>query len=120
MSKTKEIGSVFEEQVARWESETLGPALAKHPEAKPRFESVSLEEVDRLYSPADVEQVSESRVGFFRSAEARELAHGPDLSAVAGGMNSARVGKLTGERNVAREVDVFDVRGSVETFDLVE
>jgi methylmalonyl-CoA mutase N-terminal domain/subunit len=61
MSKTKEIGSVFEEQVARWESETLEPALSKHPEAKPRFESVSLEEVDRLYTPADVEQVDFAR-----------------------------------------------------------
>jgi len=61
MSKTKEIGSVFEEQVERWKSETLEPALAKHPEAKPRFESVSLEEVDRLYSPADVEQVDFAR-----------------------------------------------------------
>ena len=61
MSKTKEIGSVFEEQVERWKSQTLEPALAKHPEAKPRFESVSLEEVDRLYSPADVEQVDFAR-----------------------------------------------------------
>src|ERR1051325_864192 len=61
MSKTKEIGSVFEEHVARWQTETLAPALAKHPEVKPRFESVSLEEVDRLYTPADVEQVDFAR-----------------------------------------------------------
>jgi methylmalonyl-CoA mutase N-terminal domain/subunit len=57
MSKTKEIASPLEEQVARWENETLGPALAKHPEVKERFETVSLEEVDRLYTPADIEQV---------------------------------------------------------------
>jgi methylmalonyl-CoA mutase N-terminal domain/subunit len=57
MSKTKEIGSPLEEQVARWENETLEPALAKHPEVKERFETVSLEEVDRLYTPADIAQV---------------------------------------------------------------
>lgn len=61
MSKTKEIGSPLEEQVARWENETLAPALAKHPEVKERFETVSLEEVDRLYTPADIEQVDFSR-----------------------------------------------------------
>src|SRR4029078_11232097 len=65
MSKTKEIGSVFEERVERWESETLEPALAKHPEAKPRFESVSLEEVDRLYTPATATQVYSARDIFF-------------------------------------------------------
>jgi methylmalonyl-CoA mutase N-terminal domain/subunit len=61
MSKTKEIASPLEEQVARWENETLEPALAKHPEVKRSFETVSLEEVDRLYTPADIEQVDFSR-----------------------------------------------------------
>ena len=61
MSKTKEIGNPLEEQVLRWEQETLEPALRKHPEAKQKFETVSLEEVDRLYTPADIEQVDFSR-----------------------------------------------------------
>ena len=61
MSKTKEIASPLGEQVARWENETLEPALAKHPEVKERFETVSLDEVDRLYTPADIEQLDFSR-----------------------------------------------------------
>jgi methylmalonyl-CoA mutase N-terminal domain/subunit len=61
MSKTKEINTPIEEEVERWETETLGPALTKHPEAKERFETVSLEEVDRLYTPADIAAVDFSR-----------------------------------------------------------
>src|SRR4026208_1459291 len=37
----------------RWEEETLKPALNKHPERKKSFQSVSLDEVERLYTPAD-------------------------------------------------------------------
>jgi methylmalonyl-CoA mutase N-terminal domain/subunit len=54
MSETKEINSPFDEAVDRWSEETLGPTLRKHPEIKKRFESVSLEEVDRLYTPANL------------------------------------------------------------------
>jgi len=61
MSKTKEISSPIEEAVERWEGKTLQPALAKHPEIKKRFESVSLEEVNRLYTPADIEELDFSR-----------------------------------------------------------
>ena len=61
MSETKEINTPIEEEVERWETETLGPALRKHPEAKGRFETVSLEEVDRLCTPADIAQVDFSR-----------------------------------------------------------
>src|ERR1044072_1651615 len=61
MSKTKEIVSPAQEQVARWEEETLQPVLAKHPEAKERFETVSLEEVDRLYTPANLEELDFDR-----------------------------------------------------------
>jgi len=57
MSETKEINISTEEEVERWETETLGPALRKHPEAKTRFETVSLEEVDRLYTPADIAEL---------------------------------------------------------------
>ena len=61
MSETKEINTPTEEEVERWETETLGPALRKHPEAKVRFETVSLEEVDRLYTPADLAELDFSR-----------------------------------------------------------
>jgi len=54
MADTKEINSPIEEARERWERETLEPTLNKHPEAKKRFESVSLEEVNRLYTPADI------------------------------------------------------------------
>jgi methylmalonyl-CoA mutase N-terminal domain/subunit len=61
MSETKEIGSPVEQEVERWERETLKPVLGKHPETKKRFETVSLEEVDRLYTPADIAQSDFSR-----------------------------------------------------------
>src|SRR5258705_1795630 len=61
MSETKEINTPIEEEVERWETDTLGPALRKHPEAKACFETVSLEEVDRLYTPADIARVDFSR-----------------------------------------------------------
>src|SRR5688572_17768362 len=57
MPETKEISSPIEEAVERWERETLQPALADHPEIKKPFESVSLEEVNRLYTPADLKGV---------------------------------------------------------------
>ena len=60
MPDTKEI-SPIEGAVERWEHETLQPALANHPERKKRFESVSLDEVNRLYTPADIEEVDFSR-----------------------------------------------------------
>jgi methylmalonyl-CoA mutase, N-terminal domain len=61
MSEIKEITTPIEEDVERWQRETLEPALKKHPEMKKRFESVSLEEVDRLYTPADIAQLDFSR-----------------------------------------------------------
>lgn len=61
MPDTKEINSPIEETVERWERETLQPVLASHPERKKRFESVSLEEVNRLYTPADIENLDFSR-----------------------------------------------------------
>ena len=57
MPDTKEISSPIEEEVERWERETLEPALAKHRERKKRFESVSMEEVNRLYTPADIAEL---------------------------------------------------------------
>jgi methylmalonyl-CoA mutase N-terminal domain/subunit len=61
MSETKEIGSASEEAVERWEHETLEPFLTRHPEMKKRFESVSLEAVDRLYTPADTSNIDFAR-----------------------------------------------------------
>ena len=58
MAETKQISSPAETEVARWEDETLNPALEKHPERKKSFQTVSLEEVSRLYTPADVENIN--------------------------------------------------------------
>jgi methylmalonyl-CoA mutase, N-terminal domain len=57
MPETKESSSPVEVEQERWENETLDPALAKRPERKKSFQTVSLKEVDRLYTPADVQQV---------------------------------------------------------------
>lgn len=54
MPQTKDIiKSPEQDAVERWEQETLNTALRKRPERKSRFESVSLEDVNRLYTPAD-------------------------------------------------------------------
>ena len=60
MPETKE-SSPAEVERERWEQETLEPALKKRPERKRSFQSVSLEEVERLYTPADVEDLDFSR-----------------------------------------------------------
>ncbi|HYO91457.1 MAG TPA: methylmalonyl-CoA mutase family protein [Pyrinomonadaceae bacterium] len=57
MPETKEIATPEELAVERWEQETLAPVLKKRPERKQRFENVSLEEINRLYTPADVADV---------------------------------------------------------------
>jgi methylmalonyl-CoA mutase N-terminal domain/subunit len=57
MPETKESPSLVAAEADRWEQETLKPALKKHPESKKSFQSVSLEEVNRLYTPADVENI---------------------------------------------------------------
>ncbi len=61
MSDTKEFTSPAEEAVEGWERETLQPLLEKHPERKSNFQTVSLEETNRLYSPADVEPLDFER-----------------------------------------------------------
>src|SRR5215510_8002809 len=53
MAETKDVTTPAEAELERWESETLDPALKKHPETKRDFQSVSLESVNRLYTPAD-------------------------------------------------------------------
>src|SRR5919205_447105 len=61
MPETKEVTSREEAAVERWEQETLEPVLRKRPERKPRFETVSLEEVKRLYTPADTAEIDFER-----------------------------------------------------------
>jgi methylmalonyl-CoA mutase N-terminal domain/subunit len=61
MPETKELNSPAEASVERWERETLEPVIRKRPERKQRFETVSLDEVKRLYTPADVEGVDFER-----------------------------------------------------------
>ena len=61
MAETKESSSPVELEQERWEDETLKPALNKHPERKKSFQTVSLAEVDRLYTPADTEDVDFNR-----------------------------------------------------------
>ncbi|HEX8634595.1 MAG TPA: methylmalonyl-CoA mutase family protein [Pyrinomonadaceae bacterium] len=57
MSEVKEIASPEQAAVERWEDETLAPVLQKRPERKQRFETVSLDAVERLYTPADVRDI---------------------------------------------------------------
>jgi len=61
MPETKEINSPADASAERWERETLEPVLKKRPERKQRFETVSLDEVGRLYTPADVADVDFER-----------------------------------------------------------
>ncbi len=61
MTETKEFTSPVDTAIERWQRETLEPALNKHPERKDRFESVSLDEVERLYTPADVAHIDFDR-----------------------------------------------------------
>ncbi|HVF41474.1 MAG TPA: methylmalonyl-CoA mutase family protein [Pyrinomonadaceae bacterium] len=61
MPETKELNTPAEESVERWERETLEPVLRKRPERKKRFETVSLDEVKGLYTPADAAGVDFER-----------------------------------------------------------
>lgn len=62
---SKQLTTPEQEMVERWERETLEPALRRMPERKKRFETVSLEEVNRLYTPADIAEIDFARdIGF--------------------------------------------------------
>jgi len=60
--ETKEALTSAEKEIERWEEETLQKVLDKTPERKQKFEGVSLEPVDRLYTEADTENLEP--VGF--------------------------------------------------------
>jgi methylmalonyl-CoA mutase N-terminal domain/subunit len=57
MPETKEHSSAAGEEFERWQKETLEPSLTKRTERKKSFQTVSLKEVDRLYTPADTEDI---------------------------------------------------------------
>jgi methylmalonyl-CoA mutase N-terminal domain/subunit len=58
MPETKEkFASEAQAETARWENETLQKVLDKTPERKEKFEGVSLESVERLYTEADTEAI---------------------------------------------------------------
>ncbi|HEX8458597.1 MAG TPA: methylmalonyl-CoA mutase family protein [Pyrinomonadaceae bacterium] len=61
MSEVKEVTSPEQAAVERWEEETLAPVLQKRPERKQKFETVSLDAVERLYTPADVRDIDFER-----------------------------------------------------------
>ncbi|MDQ1708258.1 MAG: methylmalonyl-CoA mutase, N-terminal domain [Pyrinomonadaceae bacterium] len=61
MSEAKELTTPNAADAERWERETLEPILSKHPEMSKRFESVSLEAVERLYTPASLDNTDFSR-----------------------------------------------------------
>ncbi|MAH17525.1 MAG: methylmalonyl-CoA mutase [Euryarchaeota archaeon] len=55
----------LEAERARWERETLAPALERHPERRPRFITTSGQEVGRLYTALDTAHLDYDRdIGF--------------------------------------------------------
>src|SRR5690349_15281330 len=62
MAEVKEAISENQAEKARWEKETLQKVLDKTAERKKSFEGISLEPVERLYTEADAENLSE--IGF--------------------------------------------------------
>ena len=65
------------------------------------------------------QEVAKALIGVFGRAEAGELAHRPQPSAMHGGMNAAGVGRLTGEAQVAVGVPAGEIGGSVKTPDRI-
>lgn len=62
MAEVKEAITENQTEKERWEQETLQKVLDKTPERKEKFEGVSLESVERLYTAADSENLGE--IGF--------------------------------------------------------
>ncbi len=61
MSEIKELSTPAEAAVERWEQETLAPVLRQRPERREKFETVSLDSVERLYTPADIADIDFAR-----------------------------------------------------------
>ena len=65
MAEVKQaITGKAQEEKERWEQETLQKALERTPERKTKFEGVSLEPVERLYTRADTEEIPDGEIGF--------------------------------------------------------
>lgn len=62
MAEVKSTTSEANAEKERWENETLGKVLERTPERKEKFEGVSLEPVERLYTAADSENAGD--IGF--------------------------------------------------------
>lgn len=60
MQEIKEAPSE-QQEVDRWEEDVLKPSLARQGERKTRFQTVSLEDINRLYSPADLTELEFNR-----------------------------------------------------------
>jgi methylmalonyl-CoA mutase N-terminal domain/subunit len=60
MQEIKEASS-DDQARERWEKETLEPALKRQGERKPSFQTVSLDEVNRLYTPSDIGDIDFDR-----------------------------------------------------------
>lgn len=60
MPEIKEASSEHQAR-ERWEEETLKPALKRQGERKPSFQTVSLDEVNRLYTPSDISDIDFDR-----------------------------------------------------------
>ena len=74
-------------------------------------------EGDAQPGAAGGEQRLVALVGLLRRAEPGELPHRPELAAVAGRVNAARVGKLARVADVAAVVDALQILGGVEALD---
>jgi methylmalonyl-CoA mutase, N-terminal domain len=61
MPETKQHSSAAAEAVERWKTKTLEPAVSRRPERKKSFQTVSLEEVGRLYTPDDLNNLDFQR-----------------------------------------------------------
>ncbi len=61
MPEIKELTTPEAAAVERWEQETLAPVLRQRPERREKFETVSLDSVERLYTPADITDIDFAR-----------------------------------------------------------
>ena len=61
-TEAKKVATAAQAEMERWENETLANVIARSPERKTSFEGISLEPVERLYTKADTEGISE--IGF--------------------------------------------------------
>ena len=75
MPETKEHSSAAAEELERWQKETLEPSLTKRTERKKSFQTVSLKEVDRLYTPADTEDIEFTALDNVNHAAAGDRLH---------------------------------------------